>query len=76
LDRQVHSQVNLCGGIVIRAGFLWSFFDFSPDDYHSAIAPLPSEVCNIPEQAAHYQILALQFWGLKSDTVFGWLQRK
>jgi hypothetical protein len=43
--------------------------------HHSHLSLL-SEVYKIPDQAAHYHLLVLEFWGLKSDTVFGWLQRK
>jgi hypothetical protein len=51
------SSCGICGGQKVAVGrFFSEFFDFKRAIHHSTIAHLspPHEVCNSPDQAAHY----------------------
>jgi hypothetical protein len=84
MKSQVRSQVTLCeiGGAKsgTGAGFTPSFFCFPlliiiPPLLHTHLL-LPPEMCDSPDQAAHYHVLDLYVGGFTSDPELGWLQNK
>jgi hypothetical protein len=58
--------------MVLEQIFFFPLLIFIPPLLHTRHHP----VCSNPDQAAHYHILGLYFWGCISDPAHGWLQIK